>query len=37
METAVRQLELRGVRRAEPHEYEARLNYEIADIIKQMT
>ena len=36
METAVRQLELRGVRRAEPHEYEARLNYEIG-IIKQMT
>jgi DNA polymerase-3 subunit alpha len=36
METAVRQLELRGVQRAEPHEYEARLNYEIG-IIKQMT
>jgi len=36
METAVRQLELRGVRRKEPHEYEARLNYEIG-IIKQMT
>jgi DNA polymerase-3 subunit alpha len=36
METAVRQLELRGVRRKEPHEYESRLNYEIG-IIKQMT
>ncbi len=35
METAVRQLELRGVRRREPHEYEARLNFEIG-IIKQM-
>ncbi len=35
LETAVRQLELRGVRRATPHEYEARLNFEI-DIIKQM-
>jgi DNA polymerase-3 subunit alpha len=36
METAVRQLELRGVRRAAPHEYESRLNFEI-DIIKQMS
>jgi DNA polymerase-3 subunit alpha len=36
METSVRQLELRGVRRAAPHEYEARLNYEIG-IIKQMS
>jgi DNA polymerase-3 subunit alpha len=35
LETAVRQLELRGVRRSTPEEYEARLNYEI-DIIKQM-
>ena len=35
IETAVRQLELRGVRRAQLHEYEARLNFEI-DIIKQM-
>ena len=33
--TSVRQLELRGVRRATPEEYEARLNYEIG-IIKQM-
>jgi DNA polymerase-3 subunit alpha len=36
MDTAVRQLELRGVRQAAPHEYEARLNYEIG-IIKQMS
>ncbi len=36
LDTAVRQLELRGVRRAEPHQYEARLNFEIG-IIKQMT
>jgi DNA polymerase-3 subunit alpha len=35
LETAVRQLELRGVRRSTPAEYEARLNYEIG-IIKQM-
>ena len=35
METAVRQLELRGVRRSAPHEYESRLQYEIG-IIKQM-
>jgi DNA polymerase III subunit alpha len=35
LDTAVRQLELRGVRRATPHEYEARLNFEIG-IIKQM-
>jgi DNA polymerase III subunit alpha len=35
METAVRQLELRGVRRATPDEYEARLSFEI-DIIKRM-
>src|SRR5580658_2915229 len=35
LETAVRQLELRGVRRSTPEDYEARLNYEI-DIIKQM-
>jgi DNA polymerase III subunit alpha len=35
LETAVRQLELRGVRRATPHEYESRLNFEIG-IIKQM-
>ena len=35
LDTAVRQLELRGVRRAEIHEYETRLNYEIG-IIKQM-
>jgi DNA polymerase-3 subunit alpha len=36
METAVRQLELRGVRRATPEQYLARLEYEIG-IIKQMT
>jgi len=35
METAVRQLELRGVLRSKPHEYEARLNFEIG-IVKQM-
>jgi DNA polymerase III subunit alpha len=35
METAVRQLELRGVRRATPDEYQARLDFEI-DIIKRM-
>ena len=35
METAVRQLELRGVRRATPDKYQARLEYEIG-IIKQM-
>jgi DNA polymerase III subunit alpha len=35
LDTAVRQLELRGVRRSTPEEYETRLNYEI-DIIKQM-
>ena len=31
----MRQLELRGVRRSQPHEYESRLNFEIG-IIKQM-
>jgi DNA polymerase-3 subunit alpha len=35
METAVRQLELRGVRRSTPEQYQARLEYEIG-IIKQM-
>src|SRR6201997_1434527 len=35
LETAVRQLELRGVRRSPTHEYESRLNFEIG-IIKQM-
>jgi DNA polymerase-3 subunit alpha len=35
METAVRQLELRGVRRSTPDQYQARLEYEIG-IIKQM-
>ena len=35
LDTAVRQLELRGQRRAKLEEYEARLNYEI-DVIKQM-
>ena len=35
LETSVRQLELRGVLRTPPHEYEARLNFEIG-IIKQM-
>jgi DNA polymerase-3 subunit alpha len=36
MNTSVRQLELRGVLRAKPHEYEARLEFEIG-IIKQMS
>src|ERR1700723_989235 len=36
LETAVRQLELRGVQRAAANEYEARLNFEI-EIIKQMS
>jgi DNA polymerase-3 subunit alpha len=36
LDTAVRQLELRGVRRSSTAEYEARLNYEIG-IIKQMS
>src|SRR5579864_1519258 len=35
LETAVRQLEVRGVRRSPTHEYESRLNFEIG-IIKQM-
>jgi DNA polymerase III subunit alpha len=35
LETAVRQLELRGIRRSTPEDYEKRLSYEI-DIIKQM-
>jgi DNA polymerase III subunit alpha len=35
LETSVRQLELRGLRRSTPEEYHARLAYEI-DIIKQM-
>ena len=35
LETSVRQLEIRGVRRSSPDEYESRLNYEL-DIIKQM-
>ena len=35
LETSIRQLELRGVLRSKPHEYEARLNFEIG-IIKQM-
>ena len=35
LETAVRQLEMRGVLRVLPHEYESRLNFEIG-IIKQM-
>jgi DNA polymerase-3 subunit alpha len=35
MDTAVRQLELRGARRSTPDEYESRLNFEI-DIIKRM-
>jgi DNA polymerase-3 subunit alpha len=35
LDTAVRQLELRGIRRSTPEEYEARLRYEI-DVIKQM-
>jgi DNA polymerase-3 subunit alpha len=36
LDTAVRQLELRGVRRKQDHEYQARLEYEIG-IIKQMS
>jgi DNA polymerase-3 subunit alpha len=36
LETSVRQLELRGIRRATPEAYQARLNFEIG-IIKQMT
>src|SRR5580692_92346 len=36
LDTAVRQLELRGIRRSTPEEYEARLSYEI-DVIKQMS
>jgi DNA polymerase-3 subunit alpha len=36
LETAVRQLELRGVQRVPVHEYESRLNFEIG-IIKQMS
>ncbi len=35
LDTAVRQLELRGTRRSTPEEYQARLSYEIG-IIKQM-
>ncbi|HUA96908.1 MAG TPA: DNA polymerase III subunit alpha [Terracidiphilus sp.] len=35
LDTAVRQLELRGVLRSRPEEYETRLNYEIG-IVKQM-
>jgi DNA polymerase-3 subunit alpha len=35
LETSVRQLELRGLRRSTPEEYQARLSYEI-DVIKQM-
>src|SRR5215472_9058632 len=35
LDTSVRQLELRGVRRSTPEEYESRLSYEIG-IIKQM-
>jgi DNA polymerase III subunit alpha len=35
LDTAVRQLELRGIRRSTPEEYKARLKYEI-DVIKQM-
>jgi DNA polymerase III subunit alpha len=35
LETSVRQLELRGLRRSTPEEYQARLAYEI-DVIKQM-
>jgi DNA polymerase III subunit alpha len=35
LETSVRQLELRGLRRSTPEEYESRLAYEI-DVIKQM-
>jgi DNA polymerase-3 subunit alpha len=36
MNTAVRQLELRGALRAKPHDYDARLEFEIG-IIKQMS
>jgi DNA polymerase-3 subunit alpha len=36
LDTVVRQLELRGIRRSTPGEYEARLSYEI-DVIKQMS
>jgi DNA polymerase-3 subunit alpha len=36
LDTAVRQLELRGQRRSTPEEYGARLSYEI-DVIKQMS
>ena len=36
LDTSVRQLELRGVRRSTPEEYESRLSYEIG-IIKQMS
>src|ERR1039457_2079301 len=36
LDMAVRQLELRGIRRSTPEEYEARLSYEI-DVIKQMS
>ena len=35
LETAVRQLEIRGIRRSTPEQYQARLEYEIG-IIKQM-
>ncbi len=35
LDTAVRQLELRGIRRSTPEDYESRLNYEIG-VIKQM-
>ena len=35
LDTAVRQLELRGIRRSTPEEYETRLRYEIG-VIKQM-
>jgi DNA polymerase III subunit alpha len=35
LDTAVRQLELRGIQRSTPEDYQARLQYEI-DIIKQM-
>jgi DNA polymerase-3 subunit alpha len=35
LETSVRQLEVRGLRRSTPEEYQARLSYEI-DVIKQM-
>ena len=36
LDTAVRQLELRGIRRSTPEDYESRLNYEIG-VIKQMS